>query len=212
MMLMLKISVMNKIYKSIARIFILLITQFNYAQVGIGTTNPQATLHVNGNIRVSNTDNTTTANQLLGNCALGDVTSIKVGEGLVLKDNELSTASVSSPTKYKIAPISIVTTAPNQNFDNVNLDLSGANLDIVIFRMGPAHNYTISGISGGTDGRHLIIYNSSAVNLTINNMSSSIPANSIDTLGSSTSTSGVGTIEFVYDGTLSKWIVINIRN
>jgi hypothetical protein len=43
-------------------------------------------------------------------------------------------------------------------------------------------------------------------------MSSLTPANNIDTLGSSTSTSGVGTIEFVYDGTLSKWIVINIRN
>jgi hypothetical protein len=203
---------MIKKYKLIARIFILLLTQFNYAQVGIGTTTPQATLHVQGNLRVTNTNNTTTSDKLLGNCALGDVTSIKVGEGLLLKDNELSAASVSSPTKYKIAAIPIVTTAPNQNFDNVNLDLSGANLDIVIFRMGPAHNYTISGITGGTDGRHLIIYSSSAVNLTINSMSSSIPANNIDTLGSSTSTSGVGTIEFVYDGTLSKWIVINIRN
>ncbi|MES2863268.1 MAG: hypothetical protein V4666_04060 [Bacteroidota bacterium] len=193
-------------------IFILLFTQFNYAQVGIGTTNPQATLHVQGNIRVTNTNNTTTSTQLLGNCAQGDVTSIKVGDGLMLKDNELSAASVSSPTKYKIAAIPIITIAPNQNFDNVNLDLSGSNLDIVIFRMGPLHNYTISGITGGTDGRHLIIYNSSAVNLTINSMSSSIPINNIDTLGSSTSTSGVGTIEFVYDGTLAKWIVINIRN
>ena len=203
---------MAKIYKTTARIFILLIVQFNYAQVGIGTTTPQATLHVQGNLRVTNTNNTTTSSSLLGNCAQGDVTSVKVGDGLVLKDNELSAASVSSPTKYKIANIPIITTAPNQNFDNVNLDLSGANLDIVIFRMGPLHNYTISGITGGTDGRHLIIYNSSAVNLTINSMSSLIPTNNIDTLGSSTSTSGVGTIEFVYDGTLAKWIVINIRN
>ena len=130
----------------------------------------------------------------------------------MLKDNELTASGTGSPTKYRIANIPITTTAPNQNFDNQNFDLSGANLDIVIFRMGPAHNYTISGITGGTDGRHLIIYNSSAVNLTINSMSSSIPANNIDTLGSSTSTSGVGTIEFVYDGTLNKWIVINIRN
>jgi hypothetical protein len=203
---------MIKKYKLTARIFILLFTQFNYAQVGIGTTTPQATLHIEGNLRVSNTNNTTTSSDLLGVCAQGDVTSIKVGDGLVLKDNELSAASVSSPTKYKIAAIPIVTIAPNQNFDNVNLDLSGANLDIVIFRMGPLHNYTISGISGGTDGRHIIIYNSTGVNLTINNMSSSNPFNNIDTLGSSTATSGTGTIEFVYDGTLSKWIVINIRN
>ncbi|OGS80457.1 MAG: hypothetical protein A3G95_07815 [Flavobacteria bacterium RIFCSPLOWO2_12_FULL_31_7] len=203
---------MVKKYKLIARIILLLIVQFNYAQVGIGTTNPQATLHVQGNVRVTNTNNTTTSTQLLGNCAQGDITSIKVGDGLLLKDNELTASGTGTPTKYKIANISIVTSAPNQNFDNVNLDLSGVNSDIVIFRMGPLHNYTISGISGGTDGRHLIIYNSSAVNLTINSMSSLTPANNIDTLGSSTSTSGVGTIEFVYDGTLSKWIVINIRN
>ena len=193
-------------------IILLLFTQFNFAQVGIGTTTPQATLHVQGNLRVTNTTNTTTSTQLLGNCAQGDITSIKVGDGLLLKDNELSTTGTGTPTKYKIAAIPIVTTAPNQNFDNVNLDLSGVNADIVIFRMGPLHNYTISGISGGTDGRHIIIYNSSAVNLTINSMSSLIPINNIDTLGSSTSTSGTGTIELVYDGTLAKWIVINIRN
>ncbi|CAM4441708.1 hypothetical protein [Flavobacterium terrigena] len=193
-------------------IILLLFTQFNFAQVGIGTTNPQATLHVQGNLRVTNTNNTTTSTQLLGNCAQGDVTSIKVGDGLLLKDNELSATGAGSPTRYKIANIPITTTAPNQNFDNMNYDLNGANADVVIFRLAAAHNFTISGISGGTDGRHIIIYNSNPVNLTINSMSSSIPANTIDTLGSATATSGVGTLELVYDGTLAKWIVINIRN
>jgi hypothetical protein len=193
-------------------IILLLFTQFNFAQVGIGTTNPQATLHIEGNLRVSNTNNTTTADHILGNCAQGDVTSIKVGEGLLLKDNELTASGTGTPTKYKIANIPITTIAPNQDFDNMNYDLSGANVDVVIFRLAAAHNYTISGISGGTDGRHIIIYNSNGVNLTIDNMSSSIPANHIDTLGSATATSGVGTIELVYDGALSKWIVINIRN
>jgi len=203
---------MIKKYKFTARILILLLTQFNYAQVGIGTTNPQATLHVQGNLRVTNTNNTTTSEKLLGNCAQGDITSIKVGEGLLLKDNELTASGTGTPTKYRITGIPITTSAPNQNFDNMNYDLSGANVDVVIFRLGAGHNYTISGISGGTDGRHIIIYNSNGVNLTINSMSSSIPANNIDTLGSATATSGVGTIELVYDGTLNKWIVINIRN
>ena len=203
---------MIKKYRLTACIILLLIVQFNYAQVGIGTTTPQATLHVVGNLRVTNTNNTTTSTDLLGNGSQGDVTSITVGEGLTLSGNELTAKGTGSPTKYKIANIPITTTAPNQVFDNMNYDLSGANLDIVIFRLAAGHNYTISGLSGGTDGRHLIIYNSNAVNLSINNMSSSIPANNIDTLGSATATSGVGTIELVYDGALSKWIVINIRN
>ena len=129
-----------------------------------------------------------------------------------LKNNELSNTNTSSPTKYKIANIPITTTAPNQDFDNMNFNLAGANVDVVIFRLAAAHNYTISGISGGTDGRHIIIYNSSSNNLTIDSMSSSNPVNHIDTLGSSTSTSGVGTLELVYDGALAKWIVINIRD
>lgn len=41
---------------------------------------------------------------------------------------------------------------------------------------------------------------------------SSSPENQIDTLGSSTATSGIGTIELVYDGVLQKWIVVNIRD
>lgn len=203
---------MMKIYKLTARIFILLFIQFNYAQVGIGTTNPQATLHVQGNLRVTNTNETTVSTNLLGNCGQGDVTAVKVGEGLTLKDNELFVTSISSPTRYRIVNIPITTTAPNQDFDNMNFDLNGANVDVVIFRLAAAHNYTISGISGGTDGRHIIIYNSNGVNVTIDNMSSSMPANHIDTLGSATATSGVGTLELVYDGALSKWIVINIRN
>ena len=203
---------MIKNYKLTARVFILLLIQFNYAQVGIGTTIPQAALHVEGNLRVTNTNETTTSIDLLGNGVEGDVTSIKVGVGLTLKNNVLTAAGTGSPTLYKIANIPITTTAPNQVFDNMNYNLSGANLDIVIFRLSAAHNYTISGISGGTDGRHLIIYNNNAVNLSINNMGSSIPVNNIDTLGASTATSGVGTIELVYDGALSKWIVINIRN
>ena len=193
-------------------IILLLFTQFNFAQVGIGTTNPQATLHIEGNLRVSNTNNTTTSSDLLGNCAQGDVTSIKVGEGLLLKNNELTASGTGSPTRYNIANIPITTIAPNQDFDNMDYFLEGVNRDVVIFRLSAAHNYTISGLSGGTNGRHIIIYNSNAVNLTIDSMSSSIPANNIDTLGAATATSGVGTIELVYDGALAKWIVINIRN
>lgn len=185
----------------------------SFGQVGINTTSPQATLDINGDLKIANTADVTTSNKLLGICDDGYVTNVKVGTGLSLSGNELNALGDGDPTIYKIAHIPMNTTMSNQNFNNLNLDLSGLNKNKVIFRLVASHNYTITGITGGIDGRHLIIYNSSAVNLTIDSMSGlSSPMNRIDTLGSSTATSGVGTIEMVYDGTSSKWIVINIRD
>ena len=46
----------------------------------------------------------------------------------------------------------------------------------------------------------------------IDHLMSSVPANTIDVIGSSTATSGVGTVELVYDGVASKWIVVAIRD
>ena len=193
----------------------LIFVQYNFAQVGIGTTNPQATLHVEGNLRITNTANTAVAKDLIGVGNQGDVTKITVGDGLSLTGNVLSTTTTtsSSTALYKVADIPIITTAPNQVTDGIFLDLSGVNKDVVIFRItGTTHNYSISGIAGGVDGRHIILYNPNNVNLKINSMSSVNLLNAIDTLGSSTQTNGVGTIELVYDGTTNKWLVINIRS
>jgi hypothetical protein len=107
----------------------------------------------------------------------------------------------------------MTTTAPNQAFDNMDLQLNGTNADVVIFRLvGAGHNYSVAGVQGGTDGRHIILYNAATVNMKIDHLSSTIPANTIDTIGTSTSTSGVGTVEMVYDGAISRWIVIAIRD
>lgn len=93
------------------------------------------------------------------------------------------------------------------------MDISGTNDNVVIFRLvGAVNNFTISAIKGGTEGRHIILYNASNVNMKIAHLVSSSPENQIDTLGSSTATSGIGTIELVYDGVLQKWIVVNIRD
>ena len=191
---------------------ILLFFQLGYAQVGVGTTNPLSTLHVEGTMRITNTNNTTTTTKLTGTCAEGVVSDVVVGDNLTLVGNRLN-AAVSDNSSYKVATIRLSTRLPNQIFDNLNLDLTGANAGVVIFRIeGPAHNFSISGIQGGTDGRHIILYNSTAVNMKMEHLLSSIPANTIDTIGSSTSTSGVGTVQLVYDGSSSKWIVINIRD
>jgi hypothetical protein len=186
-------------------------SQMGLAQVGIGTTSPQSTLHVEGTMRVTNTNNTTTVTKLTGTCAQGIVADIKVGKGLSLSSNEL--ASSVNTAFYGVASITMTTPVSNFAFDNLNLNLAGANSDVVIFRFtGSTANFSIKGIAGGTTGRHVILYNSSPVNMKIEHLLSSTSANSIDTIGTSTSTSGIGTVEMVYDGSIQKWIVIAIRD
>lgn len=190
----------------------LLFFQMGYAQVGIGTTNPLSTLHVQGTMRVTNTNNTTTTTKLAGTCDAGIVADIKVGRNLALVNNELSAAD-SDNSVYKVAAVKMLTPVSNYVFDNLDLQLNGANAGVVVFRLyGSTSGFSIKGIAGGTDGRHIILYNSSSVNMGMVQMSSSTPVNNIDTIGSSTQTSGVGTVELVYDGSSSKWIVIAIRD
>lgn len=190
----------------------LLFFQMGYAQVGIGTTNPLSTLHVQGTMRVTNTNNTTTTTKLAGTCDAGIVADIKVGRNLALVNNELSAAD-SDNSVYKVAAVKMLTPVSNYVFDNLDLQLTGANTGVVVFRLyGSTSGFSIKGIAGGTDGRHIILYNSSSVNMGMVQTSSSTPVNNIDTIGSSTQTSGVGTVELVYDGSSSKWIVIAIRD
>jgi hypothetical protein len=181
------------------------------AQVGIGTTNPQESLHVVGTFRVTNTNNVTTTTKLTGTCGQGTFSDVAIGNNLSLTGNVLS--STANNSKYQIATFVMTTTVSNQVFDNIDLDLNGVNADVVLFKFaGSSHNFSVRGIQGGVDGRHIILYNSSAVNMKIDNLLSSIPSNTIDTIGTSTSTSGIGTVELVYDAAASEWIVIAIRD
>ncbi len=190
----------------------LLFFQMGYAQVGIGTTNPLSTLHVQGTMRITNTDNTTSTTKLAGTCESGIVADVKVGRNLSLVNNELSAADGDN-SFYRVAAVKMLTPVSNFVFDNLDLQLNGANAGVVVFRFyGSTQNFSIKGITGGTNGRHIILYNSSPVNMKMDHMQSSIAPNNIDTIGSSTSTSGIGTVELVYDGSASKWIVIAIRD
>ena len=202
----------NNYLTKAASVVFLLFFQAGIAQVGIGTTNPLSTLHVQGTMRITNTDNTTTTTKLTGTCAGGIMADVKIGDNLSLVGNVLSAAGTDNSV-YRVAGVKMTTVAANQVFDNLNLDLAGANAGVVVFRLfGSTQNFSVRGISGGTDGRHIILYNSSNVNMKIDHMLSSVPANTIDTIGASTSTSGIGTVELVYDGSASKWIVIAIRD
>jgi hypothetical protein len=200
---------MKNIYYLCAIMF-LYTAQFGFSQVGINTTSPQETLHVGGTLRVTNTNNTTTTTKITGTGVLGTVSDIAVGENLSLNNNVLT----ANAGKYAIADISIPITVSNQVLDNLELNVGGSNLNKIVFRIstGSSWNYSLRGIKGGTDGRHIIIYNTSTGNMKVDHLMSTNPINSIDDLGVSTSTNGIGTVELVYDGVTQKWLVVSIRN
>lgn len=181
------------------------------AQVGIGTTEPQETLDVNGTMRIRNI-NPSSATSLVGADGTGTVTEMAVGSNLQVVGGTLSATGTNN---YFIATASLPTTSSGQRFDNLNLDLNGANKDVTVFRLVDAsHNYVVTGIEGGLDGRHIVLLNIPSVNFRIpdGDTGSNAENRFITLSGGFEATSGQGAVELVYDGTLQRWIVINFRN
>lgn len=75
---------------------------------------------------------------------------------------------------------------------------------------GPTGAFSISGFSGGVDGRRLTVYNSVAQDMTITNEGGSSTAiNRILTLtGADVTLTGVSSATFVYDSTDTRWILV----
>ena len=192
-------------------LLLLFIPQLIIAQVGIGTTNPQETLHVVGSLRVENTT-TNTATKIMGTDGNGTLNGVNVGANLQLAGGTLE---ATGSNKYFVNTETFITSSAGHRFHNVDLDLIGANQDIVVFRLsGMTHNFEFTGITGGTDGKHIILLNVTANNFKLTDESTgSLAANRIITLaGGFEATSGIGVAELVYDGTINRWIIINFRN
>lgn len=192
---------------------ILLLPALTIAQVGINTTTPQETLHVEGTLCVTDVS-TKTATKLTGLDENGTLAGITVGTNLDLTGNVLSAKTGTSPSVYLVTTINVQDGPSGDEFHNFDMGVNGVNSDKVVFRLvGRTANFKLTGISGGTDGRHLVIYNVETVNLTFEAESlNSLPQNRLETLANNVATSGKGTAEFVYDGAAQRWILIGFRN
>ena len=192
----------------ILTVFILLVSLPTIGQVGINTSNPQETLHVNGKIRVDDADGRS-AVSVLGVDATGTLNKMNVAGALEVHNN---TIVASGTGYYSVVNIGIITPGPNTRIDNIDLALDAANTYKTVIRFtGQTQSFDLTGIQGGVEGRHIILLNSQNVGMgVINNSNQSLPLNRFLTYGSTATTSGQGAIELVYDGT--RWIVISIRN
>lgn len=183
------------------------------AQVGIGTTEPTKMLDVNGTIMVESAIIDKNVDALVAADEDGVLTTIDLGQNLVLNEGRISMRS-SSFYSMGVRDLKNIMVFPGGITNNLDLKIGAGQVNedkIVIKLINTPGNIKITGIQGGYDGRHVYLYQDDKSTLTILNMSNlSLPGNQVDTLtGSSFNISGRGMIELVYDGPTSKWVVIS---
>lgn len=92
--------------------------------------------------------------------------------------------------------------------------VNGANNDISLateysfYRlMGPTTVFSITGFTGGVDGRIITVVNATSYTMTISGATGSTAANQLLTGGSTFSVSANGSATFMYNTTLTKWVL-----
>jgi len=195
-------------------------------QVGINTTNPQEMLHVNGKIRVTDTnvDFGRTMVSIIGVDDLGNLSKINLTSDFTIINNTLSSSGTSS---YSVIDIDFTDPAdlalylpnyvPGVDIVDFDLGLDGINAHETVIRFtNPPEAFYISGIADGVAGRHILFLNPSDKHMGVRDElyggNLSADENKILTYGAGTTdaTQGQGAIEMVYDGT--RWIILNKRN
>ena len=86
---------------------LLLAPNLMFAQVGIGTSNPQESLHVNGSLRISNT-NKSPATKMMGADVNGTINEIVIGDNLQMLGGTISSTG---STKYFVKTLTFNTTS-----------------------------------------------------------------------------------------------------
>ena len=199
-------------------LFIVLLAGLNgKAQIGIGTTDPQETLHVDGDVIVDGYA-TSDTNALVGADDDGTLTTLNLGNNLIIENNELTL--VRSTTfgigDMDISGISIF----GLHVHNLDLQLGPGEINegkTVIKVFGTPENIKLTGIQDGTDGMHLFFYHTASQNIqfldqTDTNSLLSLPQNRINVLATSEVISGPGCVELIYDGTSQRWLFLSIHD
>ncbi|MEL6813000.1 MAG: hypothetical protein AAFP76_16875 [Bacteroidota bacterium] len=116
--------------KQLTLLLALLCALPSFSQVGIGTTEPQATLDANGNIRVRKMNSSLTNSEAIKIVKLdeeGNFVEVEIDENAILEDNKLLVIE----NKYRIAETTVISAGTIHNLSLVilpgepNDDLNG---------------------------------------------------------------------------------------
>ena len=187
----------------------------NGQNVGINTTDPQAKLHVAGNFKFD-PNSSVTPTRIVGVESSGLVKEFPLNDDFGIVDGELTVVEEYDLNIYLVGDVDqSPVAATTSEYNNFDLGLGYTNDNNTIIRItGETAGYTVTGFLDGYEGRVIYFYNAQNNNVTFMNLDSgSDPENQIiTTTGGNEGISNQGVAEFIYDSSLQKWILINIRS
>lgn len=205
------------------RIFFICLLLWAYwnttAQVGINTTDPAATLDVNGNIRVRSLASTSTmatggnAVQIVGLDAQGNMVPVTITDNVELINNELKSVE---PTIRPVATPTPIVVPGNNRLDDLALGIwpgeanEKSQVIPMIFAGAGIQNVNITGIdaTNAVDGRIIFLFASDGdIDLKTENNNSS-PANRIMD-AEDTKVERGGIVSLIYLTSVNRWVIMN---
>ena len=203
-------------YKLILIIFTL--TFFStYSQIGIGTVDPQETLHIEGDLIVEGMSNSNST-VLVGADDEGTLTSLSLDNNLSIENNALQLVR---STVYNIGDMDISGIIINSTYvHDLDLQLGPGEINegktVVKIINAPA-NFKLTGIQDGVNGMHLFFYHLGTTTIQFidqlnSNSLLSLPKNRINVLASSETISGEASVELIYDGITQRWLLLSVHD
>lgn len=200
--------------KNLAPLFIaLLFVVQTFSQVGINTTEPTATLDVDGNIRVRDMNSSITnseAEKIVGLDEDGNFVVIEVDENIILEDNKLRVVE----NRYRFANTETLFEEIINNLDLIILP-GEPNDDKKVIRIitsltlrSPIGDVDITGIQAGEDGQTVWLMAYTGKVRLVGESILSDPENRF-LINGMVQLQQYDMIQLLYDATLQRWLVMD---
>lgn len=186
---------------------LLLISASSFSQVGIGTTDPQSTLDVNGTLRVTGLKSSlqeVQAVHIVGLDEDGNFVEVEVDENLILENNKIRATN-------RILKIGDVPTLGLPIIDDLDLVIwpGEPNEDKAVIRVQSIlGDMIITGLVAGQDGQQIWLYPISGQITFVPNSILSLFGNRIEA-NSNLVVEQYEMVKLMYDATRTKWIIMD---